>query len=130
MEELIVVVFQFVIEFTLNVLGHLPIDWPSKHRKTPERETLRALCFIWLVAGGLLGGLSLLFIDYALLQPTWLRLANLLISALASAFLAQLVASRRAQTNPFIVPRNHFWYGFWFSLGVAFIRFAYAARPA
>lgn len=66
--------FQFVIEFTLNVLGHLPIDWPSKSRTTPERESLWALCFVW--------------------------------------------------------PRNHFWYGFWFSLGLASVRFAYAARPA
>lgn len=130
MEELIVVVFQFVIEFTLNALGYLPIDWPSKNRKTPEREGLWGLSFLWLLAGGLLGALSLLFFDYALLQPTWLRLANLLISPLASAYLAQFVASRRAQTNPFIVPRNHFWYGFWFSLGLAFVRFAYAVRPA
>lgn len=128
MEELIVVIFQFVIEFTLNALGYLPADWPSKRRKTPESENLRPLCFLWLVAGGVVGGLSLLIFDYALLQPTWLRLANLLVSPLASAYLAQFVARRRAHTNPFIVPRNHFWYGFWFSLGLAFIRFAYASR--
>jgi hypothetical protein len=128
MEELIVVVFQFVAEFTINVLSHLPIDWPSKRRKTPERESLWLLCTLWLVAGGVLGGLSLLVFNYALLQPAWLRIANLLVSPVASAYLAQLVARRRAETNPLLIPRNHFWYGFWFSLGLAFVRFAYAAR--
>ena len=128
MEELIAIAFQFLVEFTINVLGYLPIDWPSKHRRTAERETLWGICFIWLVAGGVLGGFSLLVFGYALLQPGWLRIANLLVSPLASAYLAQFVARRRARTNPMLVPRNHFWYGFWFSLGLAFVRFAYAAR--
>ena len=128
MEELIVVICQFLVEFTINVLSHLPIDWPSKKRKTPEREALWALCFLWLVGGGILGGLSLLVFDYALLQPAWLRVANLFASPVASAFLAKFIAAQRAEENPLILPRNHFWYGFWFSLGFAFIRFAYAAR--
>ena len=128
MEELIVVVFQFLAEFTINVLGYLPIDWPSKHRRTPEREGLWAVCFVWLIAGGLLGAFSLLVVGYTLLQPGWLRIANLCISPIASAYLAQFVATRRARSNPLLVPRNHFWYGFWFSLGLAFARFAYASR--
>lgn len=128
MEELIAVAFQFVIELTINAGSHLPVDWPSKRRKTPEAANVWALCFLWLVAGGVVGGLSLLIFSYALLQPGWLRIANLLVSPVVSAYLAQFIARRRARSNPCLVPRNHFWYGFWFSLGVAFVRFAYATR--
>ena len=31
--------------------------------------------------------------------------------------------------SPQIVPRNHFWKAFWFTLGLVVIRFAYATRP-
>jgi len=128
MEEILVIVFQFLIEFTINALSHLPVDWPSKKRRTPERESMWALCLLSLAGGALLGWLSLLVFDYALLQPGWLRIVNLFASPVASACLAQFIAARRAATNPMLIPRNHFWYGFWFSVGVAVVRFSYASR--
>lgn len=128
MEELLALAFQFLLELVINVLSHLPIDWPSKKRRTPERENLWGLGLLWLTGGGIVGGLSLLFFDYVLLQAGWLRFANLLVSPVLSGLLAQFVAARRTRQNPWLVPRNHFWYGFWFSFGVAFVRFAYADR--
>ena len=70
----------------------------------------------------------MLVFEYALLQPGWLRITNLFVSPVASAFLAQFIAARRAETNPMLIPRNHFWYGFWFSVGVAVVRFSHATR--
>lgn len=128
MEELLVVVLQFLFELILNVLGHVPLDWPSKKRKTPEAESIAFFCFLWLAGGCAVGGLSLLAFDYALLQPAWLRIANLALSPIASGLLARAIAEHRHRSNPMLVPRNHFWYGFWFSLGVALVRFIYAAR--
>jgi hypothetical protein len=58
-----------------------------------------------------------------------LRLANLPVAPLVSAYIAQAIARRRREANPLIAPRNHFWKAFWFTLGLVAIRFAYATRP-
>jgi hypothetical protein len=127
-EELLVILLQFLFELVINVLGHLPFDWPSRKRRTPEREQLAGLCLLWLIGGGLLGFVSLLVFDYTLLRLPALRFANLLVSPLLSGFLAQSIAARRAKRNPLLIPGNHFWYGFWFSLGIALVRFMFAGR--
>jgi hypothetical protein len=128
MEEVLVVLFQFLFELILNVLSNLPFEWPSKGRQTPERESIWPVCAIWFMVGCGVGGMSLLLVGYALLQPGWLRIANLVLSPIASGLIAKTLAEQRAPSNPMLVPRNHFWYAFWFSLGVAFTRFAYATR--
>jgi hypothetical protein len=42
--------------------------------------------------------------------------------------ISQACAAMRARRRPFIVPREHFWQSFWFTLGLVCVRFAYALR--
>ena len=57
-----------------------------------------------------------------------LRIANLVLAPVASAFISQAIARRRSRHNKFIIPRNHFWQAFWFTLGIVTVRFAYVVR--
>lgn len=128
MEEVLIVVLQFLFEFLLEVLGNIPFDWPSRNRSTPEPEGIVLRCLLWFCGGCLLAGLSLLVVRQTMIGVDLLRIANLVLAPVSSAFVSQAIARRRARSNPFIVPRNHFWQAFWFTLGMVLIRFAYAAR--
>jgi hypothetical protein len=128
MEELLIVIIQFLFEFALNVLANIPFDWPSRDRATPEPEGITLRCFLWFCGGCLIAGASLLIVKHTIIAISALRMANLVLAPIASAFLSQSIAGHRARDNPFIVPRNHFWQAFWFTLGLVLIRFAYASR--
>ena len=128
MEEVLIVVLQFLFEFILEVLGNIPFDWPSKNRRTPEPAGIVLRCFLWFCGGCVLAGMSLLVVGHTMIAFDVLRIANLVLAPLSSALVSQAIARRRARSNPFIVPRNHFWQAFWFTLGMVLIRFAYASR--
>ena len=128
MEELLIAIIQFLLEFALDVLSSIPFDWPSRNRTTPELENISLRCFLWFCGGCLLAGLSLLIFKHTIISVSALRIANLALAPISSAFLSQALASRRATKNIFIVPRNHFWQAFWFTLGLTLIRFAYASH--
>jgi len=128
MDDLLALLIQFVIEFVLNVLVDIPFEWPSRYRKTPERDRIAGICTFWLILGAALAGLSLLVFPRSLIAVPALRVANLLLAPFVSGLLSLLIARRRAETNPNIVPRNHFWQAFWFTLGLVAIRFAYTAQ--
>jgi hypothetical protein len=128
MEELIVAVLQFLFEFSLEVLSYGGLDWPSTSRSRLEPESVAGVCLFWFVAGCLLAWLSVLLLKHTFIRLPALRIGNLVLAPLTSAYIAQAIARRRSKRNSFIVPRNHFWQAFWFTLGLVTVRFAYAAR--
>jgi len=128
MEELLIVIVQFLFEFTLNVLGNIPFDWPSQDRTAPESEAVVFPRFLWFCGGCALAGISLLVAKHTLIALPALRIANLVAAPVTSAFISRAIAQHRALRNPFIIPGNHFWQAFFFTLGLALIRFAYASR--
>ncbi len=128
MEELLIIIFQFLFEFILNALSYMPFDWPSRGRTTSEPEGVSALCILWFCGGCVLAWASLLVVNSTIISISALRITNLALAPIASAYISQTIASHRAQSNPFIIPRNHFWQAFWFTLGLVLIRFAYASR--
>jgi hypothetical protein len=128
MEELLIVIIQFLFEFLFDVIGNIPFDWPSSNRTKPESDGIFFRCFLGFCGGCLLAGASLLVVKHTFISVSALRIANVALAPIASAFLSKAIASRRARANVFIVPRNHFWQAFWFTLGLVLIRFAYASR--
>jgi len=128
MEDLIIAILQGLFEFLLEIFSYSPLDLPSFHRKSQESDTIAGKCFIWFLVGGGLACLSMFFLKHTWISHPTLRIANLVVAPLASAFISQAIARRRTRNNPFIIPRNHFWQAFWFTLGIVIIRFAYAVR--
>lgn len=128
MEELLLTLLQFLFEFALEILGNIPFDWPSRHRTTPEPGNIALGCLLWFSGGCLLAGASLLIVQHSLIALPALRMANLGLAPIVSAVLSQTIAKHRAKHNPYLVPRNHFWQAFWFTLGLVLIRFMFASR--
>lgn len=128
MEELLIAILQFLFEFILNILSNTTLDWPLKHRTTQEPEKIAGRCFLWLFGGFLFAFISLLVVPYTVISLPALRIANLVLAPICSAYLSKAIATYRAEKNSFIVPRNHFWQAFWFTVGLVIIRFMYASR--
>jgi hypothetical protein len=128
MEELLIVIVQFLFEFILDVLLNIPFDWPSRNRDSFEPESIWATCFLWFLGASFLGWLSLFFFEHTWIAYPGLRIANLVVAPIVSGAISQAIAIRRAQRNPYLVPRNHFWQAYWFTLGFTLVRFAYATH--
>jgi hypothetical protein len=128
MEEFLIVFIQFIVEFFINVVADIPFDWPSRNRQTPEPENISGLCFGLLLLGGGLAWLSVFIFPRTLISVSVLRIANLALAPVTSGLLSLFIARRRSLANPNIVPRNHFWQAFWFTVGLVGVRFAYAGR--
>jgi hypothetical protein len=129
MEDLIIAILQAIFEFLLEIFFYSPLDWwPGTSRRSPESDSVTGKCFVWFIIGCGVACISMLFLKRTWIVPSALRIANLVLAPMASAFISQAIARRRARRNSFIIPRNHFWQAFWFTLGVVTVRFAYAVR--
>ncbi len=128
MEELLIIVIQFLVEFVVDVVANLPFDWPSRNRTAPDRNSVAGECVLWLLLGAALAGASLLIFPRTMITLPALRIANVVLAPLASGLLSLFLAQRRARNNPNLIPRNQFWRAFWFTVGVVLVRFAYAGR--
>jgi len=127
-EEILVAIIHFIFELVMEVLLNFPFDLPSKNRSSPEPETIWPVCIMWFVCAFLLGLASLYFFKHSLINNPSLRIANLVLAPLISACLSQKIAAHRAQKNHFIVPRNHYWQAFWFTLSFTMVRYAYTSH--
>lgn len=128
MEDFLIILLQFLFEFLFEVLLYWPIDLPFLNRETPDPERLYFRGFLWWCAGCALAFVSLIIFQHTFIAFPALRIINLISAPIVSARLAKHLAAARAKSNPNIIPRNHFWQAFWFTLGFAAVRFAYASR--
>jgi hypothetical protein len=128
MEDLIIAILQFLFEFLIESFTWTPFDWPSRSRSLPESESITSKCLAWFIIGAGLACVSMLFLKHTWISLPILRMANLVLAPITSAFISQAIACHRRKRNPFIIPRNHFWKAFWFTLGIVVVRFAYTIR--
>jgi hypothetical protein len=125
MEDILIALLQCVVEFLADVFCYGPFDWPFSE-KAPG--SLVSKCTILFFVGSSLAWISVLVLKHTWISFSALRIANLFLAPITSAFISQAIARYRGRRNRSIVPRNHFWQAFWFTLGVVTIRFAYAVR--
>lgn len=126
MEELIILIIQAFFEIFLQIFISHPFDLHSK--KKPDPESIWPYSILWFFGGCFLAWLSLFLFKHTFIPMPGLRIANLILSPVVAAYISGAIARRRAKTNDFVVPRDHFWLAFWFTLGFAVIRFAYATH--
>ena len=125
MEDLIIAILQGLFEFILEAFSFTPFDfipWRS------HSESLWEKCLAWFIIGCGLAAISMLFLKRTWISHPALRIANLVVAPIASAFISEAIARWRNRRNDFIEPRDHFWKAFWFTLGIVTVRIAFAVR--
>jgi hypothetical protein len=125
MEDLLIAILQGMFEFLLEIFSYAGLDWPFMHAWP---TSLVGRCAAWFLIGCALAGMSVLFLERTWISTPALRIANFALAPIASAYLSRAIARRRNRRNSNIIPRNHFWQAFWFTLGLTIVRFAYAVR--
>lgn len=128
MEELLVLVIQFVVEVLIDFLIYLPFDWPAGRTTRAGDQSGCGLLALYLFLGGLVGGLSLLAVPRLMLHSEPLRLTNLFVSPVVSGGSAYGLAAWRRSHGAAANPRTHFWTGFLFVLAFGAVRLAYGGR--
>ena len=128
MEDLLVLILQFIFEVLLEVLAELPWDLfiGSREPSVPHEAGPGLWIFLSLAAGAGIGGLSLLFFPTTLLHWGGARMANLLAAPAISA-LVSIGFSRRTSGTQTHNVRAFCAASFTFALAV--IRFTFASRP-
>ena len=126
MEDLIVAILQGIFEFVLEIFSFTPFDFIPSSADRRHSESLWEKCVAWLVVGCGLAAISMLFLKRTWISHPTLRMANLALAPITSAFISQAIARFRSRRDESIIPRNHFWQAFWFTLGIVTVLFAYA----
>jgi hypothetical protein len=134
MEDILILILQAVGQILFEFFAYWPWDWfwyttPYDNRDTKSDGTLAAV-FFSIGLGALIGWLSLFVFPDVLVKWGWLRITLLFISPLGSGFMAREMARWRQKDKSFIEPMTHFWIGLCFSIGLVWVRFAFAHRPS
>jgi hypothetical protein len=134
MEELLIAVFEIVFEIILQILIQIPWDLGLSfgERRASEADH-DANYLLWIVgsllAGALIGGISLLAFPHTFITHSWARITYLALAPLLSGFLSYFLAKNKSSIDVLTNrPRMHALCLFLFSLGITVIRFTYAQR--
>lgn len=125
MEEIIGFILQFIIEFLLESLLYDIFDWPVSRRTRSEPAKPIARSTLWFILGCLIAAGSLYFFPRSFISVPALRVTNLILAPIFSAYVAREIAIIYRRSNSAIIPHNHFWQAFWFTLGLTGTRFLY-----
>jgi hypothetical protein len=125
MEELLIIVIQFLIEVVGEALLSIPFDCTCRVRDKPENPVIWP-AFVLLVVGGSCGWVANGFVPPLIHVPA-LRVLSLIASPLLAGGIGYRIAKFQSQRrNPLIEPKRHFWYSLAFTIGLASVRFASA----
>jgi hypothetical protein len=127
-EEFLVVLIQFVIEVLIDFLIYLPFGWPAGRAAPEDDRSGCGLLGLYLVLGGVVGGVSLLVAPRLLLHAPELRVANLFVAPVAAGGCGWALASWRRSRGAVVNPTTHLWTGSLFVLAFGAVRLAYGGR--
>ncbi len=129
MEDILVVIIQFVIEVILNILTSFPWDLVSYRYEKEENNNTVSKCFWLLILGFFVGFLSLLVSHKSWVSKPYLRIANLIISPILAGYISVKVAQFIHIKKEDVWPKRHFWYSFCLCLGYVMVRFVGTHNP-
>ncbi len=133
MEDILIIVFQFIFEVVLQVLAELPWDLfvGSREFKREQSPNTFQWIFVSLIFGGAVGAISLALRPDTFLKSAAARIAYLLLAPFISAWSAFVLARFFVgQGRTWINPRLHAICAFCFALVLTVVRFTYAHRPS
>ena len=128
MEELLVLLIQGFFELVMFVISVFPVElfMYSWERDEDNRTFLK--CFLLLLFGLALGGISVMVFPKSIISQSWLRVATLLLAPMAAGLASKTLAEYVSRKKDDVWPKRHFWYSFSICLGGVIVRFACCAR--
>ena len=123
------IIFQLLWELLLQLFGELLGELGVHAIGCALRgdRTHPKLSFLgWLLVGGALGGLSLLFWPNAYVRSDVARILNLIVTPAASGLVMAAIGVIRRRRDPERVGLESFAYGFALAFAIALVRYIWA----
>jgi hypothetical protein len=133
-EEFLIALLQGLAELALQILVEWPFDFTlGSGERRASLSDAEPSGFWWgvgsLVAGVVLALVSLIVVPHVLVPSAGIRIANLFVAPVASAWVAYRSAKlRQARNRPWLDPDLHGWCAFLFTAAFTTLRFMYARR--
>jgi hypothetical protein len=129
--EILLWVGQLLLEVLLQLLFEILAElglWAAKKTLRSAGPVRPVLVLVgYLLLGGALGGISLVFFPQKFAVPMWLQIANIAISPVVVGVAMVWVGQRRSLRGQQAILLHKFWFGFAFALVFALVRFRFAA---
>lgn len=129
MEESLIVIVQFILEVLFELLSCLPWDEILDALPFPSKLDIVSRCLLSLVAGAIVGAISLHLFPRTVFRYSALRIGGVVVTPIFSGHLARSAAQRRLRRGVVTAPGEHFACSYSFTLALVLIRFAYGVRP-
>ncbi|WP_395703162.1 hypothetical protein [Aquabacterium sp.] len=127
--ELLLMVLQFFGELLLQIVLELLAEAGVRIARAPfeGRAPVRAWLAVlgYIAMGAAAGAFSLWLFPQLFIQSTRMRMANLLLTPVASGAAMAALGAWRAKRQQGLVGLDRFVYGFLFALSMATVRFFY-----
>ena len=119
--------FELLGELLLQIIGEVLVELGLHSLKEPFRRDPNPwfATIGYALIGTILGGFSLLVFPHLLVAARW-RVANLIVSPIASGGLMCLVGQWRRRRGDAVLRIDRFAYGLLFAMGFALVRFFFA----
>ncbi len=130
MEELLILLLQVFGEVLFQILGSGLLDlltWAWDAEDSPPSRGC-TLVLIMLVLGGLLGWLTVWLVQHTLLPWGWLRMMNLVVGPLLSAWVSWRIARWRQNQGHDTDPKLHALMAGVACAGIVLVRFVGGVR--
>jgi len=125
MDDLLIFLFQALFELFFEIILNFPFSSVGSSSRTlgpsPLLEHPGWISFWWLMLGCIVGGASLLVFRTTFIHVSGLRMANLIYSPFVCGVITFYIAKQKVVSNPL----RRALYSFWFTLGLALVRFTY-----
>ena len=121
MSFLVELLFEFVIQFVLEVLVEMGAHG-LKRGRSPFHPSISVAIYVLL--GGLLGWVSYLFFPQHFISHPYIRIVNLIVTPIAVGLALGAIGSWRAKRGIELVRLDKFAYGYTFALAFALARFS------
>ena len=128
MEEVIVLVLQWIIEVLFEIATYFPFDLIGHSRDSGAKTTFGGWVFAYAIIGIAIGVTINWIHPQIFLQSSVFRIANIIIAPFLSGYLSYRLSKWRSLKNPEIKPGRHFFFAAAFTLGIVFVRFFYGTR--
>ena len=116
-----------LLQLVFESLAELGLWAAKKTTRVAEPERPMPGLVGYILLGGALGGVSLVFFPHKFAVPVWLQIANIVLSPIVAGFAMVGMGRWRARRGQQAILLHTFWFGFAFALIFALVRVRFAA---
>lgn len=126
MEEVLVVLIQFLFEVVFNAIVSQPFSWFMGWREVEGDGPSCLVPVVFMIVGGVVAWLSLLILPKLLIPLVFLRVINLIFAPVFAGGLSAYLATLRDKQATRVQVRRQFMNTFLFTLAFVAVRWAYS----